>query len=208
MAVRSVKGGFTLVELLVVIAIIAILAAILFPVFTRAREKARRTSCLSNVRQLGLAAHMYAQDYDELFPCDDWPGNPMYELTRSVEPYIRNWQIWYCPSAPAIGLPDVIASEANWTAGNTSYYWYSYRYPPMTSSTPAFICRFCNKKWGPAPHIIGEMSNTDLPLVSDWFKKGHKTGPHRSFRASINVCYLDGHVKFLNQPPINAWPAN
>jgi prepilin-type N-terminal cleavage/methylation domain-containing protein len=68
--VRSTRRGFTLIELLVVIAIIAILAAILFPVFARARESARKTSCLSNLKQLGLASHMYAQDWDELFPVD------------------------------------------------------------------------------------------------------------------------------------------
>src|SRR3984957_5324065 len=62
------KKGFTLIELLVVIAIIAILAAILFPVFAAAREKARQTSCASNLRQLGLATLMYVQDYDETFP--------------------------------------------------------------------------------------------------------------------------------------------
>ena len=62
------RRGFTLIELLVVIAIIAILAAILFPVFAKAREKARQTSCLSNLKQLGLSFLMYAQDYDELLP--------------------------------------------------------------------------------------------------------------------------------------------
>ena len=65
---RSAKGGFTLIELLVVIAILAILAAILFPVFARAREKARQASCLSNLRQMGQATTMCLQDYDETFP--------------------------------------------------------------------------------------------------------------------------------------------
>ncbi|RYG63911.1 DUF1559 domain-containing protein, partial [bacterium] len=68
----SRKGAFTLIELLVVIAIIAILAAILFPVFGRARENARRSSCLSNMKQIGLGMMQYTQDYDEKFPA---PGN-------------------------------------------------------------------------------------------------------------------------------------
>src|SRR5438876_9260155 len=69
------KSGFTLIELLVVIAIIAILAAILFPVFARAREQARRTACISNVKQLGTAWMMYVQDYDESFPPSNSPNN-------------------------------------------------------------------------------------------------------------------------------------
>ena len=70
---RRTNSGFTLIELLVVIAIIAILAAILFPVFAQAREKARGISCLSNTKQLGLGILMYAQDYDERFPCGVLP---------------------------------------------------------------------------------------------------------------------------------------
>src|SRR5579862_176895 len=67
---RTARTGFTLIELLVVIAIISILAAILFPVFAKAREKARQISCLSNMRQLGLAIYQYTEDYDELLPGD------------------------------------------------------------------------------------------------------------------------------------------
>jgi prepilin-type N-terminal cleavage/methylation domain-containing protein/prepilin-type processing-associated H-X9-DG protein len=93
------KNGFTLIELLVVIAIIAILAAILFPVFAQAREKARQTSCLSNGKQIGLSLLMYVQDYDEIFPMlwQNWPNGTW---ASAVLPYIKNLQIFTCPSRP------------------------------------------------------------------------------------------------------------
>src|SRR5438270_229003 len=138
------RKAFTLIELLVVIAIIAILAAILFPVFAQAREQARAISCVSNCRQIGLGVRMYAQDYDEEFPMGTYPGPRNWEvnldqnnyapdfncldnfglwkgfnpgdggpdysgcsyggefyrtlMTVQVGPYIKNKQIWYCPS--------------------------------------------------------------------------------------------------------------
>src|SRR5215469_5171253 len=104
------RSGFTLIELLVVIAIIAILAAILFPVFAQAREKARSAACLSNLKQIGTATTMYAQDYDETFPVWGWnleqtgarPDGTLY--TGKViwpilyMPYIKNVQVFSCPS--------------------------------------------------------------------------------------------------------------
>ena len=96
------RSGFTLIELLVVIAIIAILAAILFPVFARAREKARQTSCLSNVKQLTLGCMMYAQDYDEQLPS----ARPHYEGCATdaqifwqnlTQPYVKSKQLFECP---------------------------------------------------------------------------------------------------------------
>lgn len=93
--------GFTLIELLVVIAIIAILAAILFPVFARAREKARQTSCLSNLKQMVLSVQMYAQDYDETFPMSVYlSGTDAYSTYHVLMPYIKNYQILNCPSEP------------------------------------------------------------------------------------------------------------
>ncbi|MGQ9729812.1 MAG: DUF1559 family PulG-like putative transporter [Candidatus Zipacnadales bacterium] len=89
--------GFTLIELLVVIAIIAILAAILFPVFARAREKARQTSCLSNVKQLALATLQYVQDYDERPPNHCGWGTTVC-WAWAIYPYNRNLQIYACPS--------------------------------------------------------------------------------------------------------------
>ncbi len=101
------QRGFTLIELLVVIAIIAILAAILFPVFARAREKARQSSCLSNMKQIALGFMMYAQDYDECWGFTTWydcydtsnnwrPGAMGWPI--SLQPYIKNRQVLVCPS--------------------------------------------------------------------------------------------------------------
>lgn len=102
---KNRRSGFTLIELLVVIAIIAILAAILFPVFAQAREKARQTSCLSNVKQIGIGFQMYSQDYDETMPAAFAISSPINGGTRGeidfehqIYPYIKNWNIFACPS--------------------------------------------------------------------------------------------------------------
>jgi prepilin-type N-terminal cleavage/methylation domain-containing protein/prepilin-type processing-associated H-X9-DG protein len=103
------KRAFTLIELLVVIAIIAILAAILFPVFAQARGKARAISCMSNTKQLGLGVLMYAQDYDEVFPLgvqNDW--NESWPV--KVQPYVKSLEIFRCPD-------DGNRTQPDWTVG-------------------------------------------------------------------------------------------
>ncbi len=119
------RRGFTLIELLVVIAIIAILAAILFPVFARAREKARQTSCLSAHKQVGLGLMMYAQDYDETLPFIENCGAPsaVYATAQpqgKIDPYCKNAQIWQCPSA-STGTTVTYDASTN-TANNGSWY--------------------------------------------------------------------------------------
>lgn len=93
------RTAFTLIELLVVIAIIALLAAILFPVFAQAREKARQTACLSNMRQMGLGVQMYTQDYDERVPlAATATATGFLNWHNLMDPYVKNTQIWACPS--------------------------------------------------------------------------------------------------------------
>ncbi len=96
----KIKKAFTLIELLVVIAIIAILAAILFPVFSRARENARRSSCQSNLKQIGLGLMQYTQDYDERLVLGDDQGNVIRRhYAELLMPYLKSEQIFRCPSA-------------------------------------------------------------------------------------------------------------
>jgi prepilin-type N-terminal cleavage/methylation domain-containing protein len=122
--------AFTLIELLVVIAVIAVLAALLFPVFSQARDKARQTSCASNLKQIGLAAALYIQDYDERYPLGHVPaadplttfdGGGDYEphFIELLRPYIKNSRnegIWRCPSDPS----DPIKKEENNTEHRVS----------------------------------------------------------------------------------------
>ncbi len=140
------QGAFTLIELLVVIAIIAILAAILFPVFAQAREKARQTVCLSNEKQIALAALMYAQDYDETWPIVgsaigsattlnkvNGNGQPFNGWSLVMLPYIKNRQVFLCPSmphtfegggfcAPFNGQPITNNYSYNWFLGSDGSY--------------------------------------------------------------------------------------
>jgi prepilin-type N-terminal cleavage/methylation domain-containing protein/prepilin-type processing-associated H-X9-DG protein len=119
--------GFTLIELLVVIAIIAILAAILFPVFAQARDKARQASCLSNMKQMGLCARMYAQDYDETWVpycyqtyiattySPGWgAGWGLYYYNMTLQPYVKNQSVWTCPSGEWVNQ-----NYAAWTTPTT-----------------------------------------------------------------------------------------
>ncbi len=194
------RSGFTLIELLVVIAIIAILAAILFPVFARAREKARQTSCLSNLKQIALAIHMYAQDYDERFPITydapgtsgGWWANAKYIMWwHETQPYLKNWQLLQCPSDPDPNQGG--AFDATWQCS------YSWNCGWMNGQKLANIPRpaervYAGDKWGRDPRLApnngGGGCNGGQPSYAD--NSVHNMG--------ANYALCDGHAKWYKYP--------
>ncbi len=220
---RNHRPAFTLIELLVVIAIIAIIAAILFPVFARAREKARQASCLSNEKQIATAVLMYIQDYDETFPFVlNFAGNvfggniadngrsqvvpgvtgtePQFQLVNVVANYVRNPNVWYCPSVGPDGVWEAAIKGGGWKQGMTmrdqgTTYLYSYR-PVRFPDTSQGIFM------GGKPYGI-LLDASRWPMLSELPNGVAFTGnigdpassvvPHSG---GMNIAYGDGHAKF------------
>ncbi len=151
----TTKRGFTLIELLVVIAIIAILAAILFPVFAQARAKARQISCLSNLKQVALAHQMYWQDYDET-TVTSWSNGFPGEFNFYIQPYIKNLQVLHCPSesvssqslATACGNPNIAPGGVDNPTGEQTRWGYGYN---------------TGQEWNDGTGMTKKWSGPDLP---------------------------------------------
>ena len=188
------RRGFTLIELLVVIAIIAILAAILFPVFARARENARKATCQSNLKQLGIAFAMYLQDYDERgMPRDVGTAPNRVYWTRLVSPYLKNTGVLRCPSRSD-------SPPKCFDIGDGSHYAYSYcfaRNSAATINSPSELLIFVDwrassVKWN-ATGCTGCTDGQTCIQGRRW-RPGVDTVPHMD---GVNVCYYDGHVKYV-----------
>ena len=206
------RGGFTLIELLVVIAIIAILAAILFPVFARAREKARSASCTSNVKQLCLGFAMYAQDYDEsMIPSflyiNGGPGRLCYTLL--VQPYVANRQVLICPSDSS-----PVSTVTNYTMLPRSYA-LNYNVHPSVGSNPLPMAQIME----PAATVSIADSCSSHPGIYDynawdpaywpnsWHASNSRCAPRHNQMSTVG--FVDGHVKIMSIPattaPVHLW---
>ena len=193
------RTGFTLIELLVVIAIIAILAAILFPVFARAREKARQTSCLSNMKQVGLAVDMYCQDYDGCYPmCLYLGGTMVVTFYHEIMPYMKNAQILQCPSEKErIGMGEIAALLPVPLAGGISWVGYNGNYAifedgpnnPLTGSNHAVI----SQAELPFPAETFVMGDGEIEMAPSLFNSP-VVGAHNE---GFNASFADGHAKWV-----------
>ena len=253
MNIRNNRQAFTLIELLVVIAIIAILAAILFPVFAQAREKARSASCLSNQKQLGLATLMYSQDYDELMPLTtsningQWLTNFWHMVpptwsslqthpavqgsnfvwANTIQPYVKNYGILACPSAPEfrVGLARFTYSNMLARPEKTSYTINGLlqAYPQAGINAPADLPLIWEGR-GKSAALGGNLQNPLLtcadgtqPCVYNTSCSGSTnggTGGAFGIDGSIwihnkgmNFVFADGHAKYrvlgMQQSPAN-----
>jgi prepilin-type N-terminal cleavage/methylation domain-containing protein len=192
---RPARAGFTLIELLVVIAIIAILAAILFPVFARAREQARKSVCLSNMKQIGLALGMYMQDYDQVFP----PGGlKSWEVTKKtdrnllalqLQPYTKNTQLFHCPS------------DTGWSTFK----------PTLFDSFGSSYTDALRNVWGGVDLQFKSeaaiSSPSDRPLLWDMNENWHPATGNlpasaTDGRLQRNVLYADLHAKYHRDPEL------
>jgi len=220
---QKYRKGFTLIELLVVIAIIAILASILFPVFARAREQARKAACQSNLKQIGLAVAQYTQDYDETYPIGRFATPSFTYWYSGLVPYTKSTQVYICPSAGKI------TNSAGTQIGNGGYGWNIRGTGAAAANTNGF--GYIDTDWGTpqrnGPLKVAEVTEPATTIqVADPASNGYNANGYyavgysdRSYIPTLhggqngpfytsplvtvapggggNYLFADGHVKFL-----------
>jgi prepilin-type N-terminal cleavage/methylation domain-containing protein/prepilin-type processing-associated H-X9-DG protein len=225
---RPVRRGFTLIELLVVIAIIAILAAILFPVFAQARGKARQAACLSNCRQISTAVQMYGQDWDDWYP--SCHSGAYYIL---VQPYIKNSDVWRCPSGHGtytVSREHIDGSTKAWGLVKVGLlvngdvvgggWGMPHRSATLVTEPANTVLMADNDNWAPADGKVGDWTGqiaasawTDAMMVRGWNSRWQSEPAVKDARlgakhnGGANFIFVDGHVRWLRTPPTDcaAW---
>ena len=217
------RKGFTLIELLVVIAIISILASILFPVFARARENARRASCSSNLKQIGLGIMQYTQDYDEKFPLFAAGSGVSLGWVVQLQPYVKSTQVFQCPSE-SNGPSTNTAANGSSTYSGAGYTDYAYNlmlgWPAATGDMLPYIAPISLARL--TQPVLTVMAsdyityNAGSYAVGQGFTKSNKTCgtgdtctaglanfPSSAIRHldGLNFVFTDGHVKWLKGNP-------
>lgn len=226
---RYSSSGFTLVELLVVVGIISILIAILLPVLAKAQSLAREKTCSSNLRQIGQALFIYANDHKGFFPVEPTEQNPHPELMRLVQEQIRAGpRIFYCPQndmmdgharnpefTPKGGVDTVADTPENIAAGNISYIYWSFEANKQTDAglywrNPEFVPRQL-KIGGVAPTAgtgargkqLLESPSCNRWVASDFYRQGAPFPHGRRHAQGVNVLFLDGRVELIFGSPKN-----
>lgn len=189
MIMRRSKHAFTLLELLFAVAIIGVLAAVLLPALARAREAARRASCLNNLSQIGIAMHMYAQEHDGQLPWSGGGGNADALMDFASE-YVHDSRVFFCPSDPLAGEgsedDDVDAPRTNTDLGKTGSYRTSYEYFGAYTSQPIRVPALPNPI-PKAPVMWDIMTSREMRQAIHF---NHIPG-------GANVLWLDGSVSFV-----------
>jgi prepilin-type N-terminal cleavage/methylation domain-containing protein/prepilin-type processing-associated H-X9-DG protein len=196
------RKGFTLIELLVVIAIIAILAAILFPVFAQARESARRATCNSNTRQMATAFLMYVQDYDETFLTQIGTANDdRNEYQVILQPYIKNRQMLFCVSRNRFGCSKTIDPGGKCLGYAPNFGIYSYHDGTGLFEQDTVPNLWRGRSLAAFAHpaetfMFGDTNDTNMYTLSPYFQTGDGT-TRAAIRHSGNYqfSYVDGHSK-------------
>ncbi len=198
------SSGLTLTELLVVISIIAILAAILLPVMAKVRDQARRTACLSNLHEVGLACHLFAAEHEQHLPVNSHVSNPHLRLIDCLTPYLKSLDVFYCPSAGFAKQSYLLDTPEHRALGNISYYYFCFDELPSTApgngSAPTFIGwidKWVAREWGDRPRNMTMLWDRDYWLACCWFAGPTNASKiHGGKYASNNIIYLGGHVKY------------